>query len=306
MRCQARSGAEPGHVPRMGVRKRRGGHVLPSFRSAGPRAGCPSPAARGQLTAVPPPGRAASDDRGDRKRREGPASLSRRIATAGRPSAVRRTPAPGYGVRLGQGVLVRRTRRAAMPGDAAGRRPRTVLVPMTTLSSDAIAVQPDLDAAAIADPDSPEDLAGLLAHPWPDGAENRRVVRGSRGGHQPSVRSVIVREVASATLRKAWNDRILGLSAEAAFWQLLSVPPLLIGRARHAGLRRAAGSARPASTADRGAPGLRSPRGAAARVVDGWSSPTLSEVLEPRPRRRGDVRASCSRCGPARRPPRPS
>jgi membrane protein len=31
------------------------------------------------------------------------------------------------------------------------------------------------------------------------------------------------------TLAKAWQDRILGLSAEAAFWQILSVPPLLIG-----------------------------------------------------------------------------
>jgi len=30
-------------------------------------------------------------------------------------------------------------------------------------------------------------------------------------------------------LAKAWQDRILGLSAEAAFWQILSVPPLLIG-----------------------------------------------------------------------------
>ena len=27
----------------------------------------------------------------------------------------------------------------------------------------------------------------------------------------------------------AWKDRVLGLSAEAAFWQILSVPPLLIG-----------------------------------------------------------------------------
>ena len=29
-------------------------------------------------------------------------------------------------------------------------------------------------------------------------------------------------------LAKAWHDRILGLSAEAAFWQLLSVPPLML------------------------------------------------------------------------------
>jgi membrane protein len=32
-----------------------------------------------------------------------------------------------------------------------------------------------------------------------------------------------------AALAKAWRDRVLGLSAEAAFWQILSVPPLLIG-----------------------------------------------------------------------------
>ncbi len=36
-------------------------------------------------------------------------------------------------------------------------------------------------------------------------------------------------QVLGRTLAKAWQDRILGLSAEAAFWQILSVPPLLIG-----------------------------------------------------------------------------
>jgi membrane protein len=36
-------------------------------------------------------------------------------------------------------------------------------------------------------------------------------------------------EVLGRTLAKAWQDRILGLSAEAAFWQILSIPPLLIG-----------------------------------------------------------------------------
>jgi membrane protein len=30
------------------------------------------------------------------------------------------------------------------------------------------------------------------------------------------------------TVDRAWHDRILGLSAEAAFWQLLSVPPLIL------------------------------------------------------------------------------
>jgi membrane protein len=36
-------------------------------------------------------------------------------------------------------------------------------------------------------------------------------------------------EVLGSSIAKAWQDRILGLSAEAAFWQVLSVPPLLIG-----------------------------------------------------------------------------
>jgi membrane protein len=30
------------------------------------------------------------------------------------------------------------------------------------------------------------------------------------------------------TVVKAWSDRVLGLSAEAAFWQLLSLPSLLL------------------------------------------------------------------------------
>ncbi|MGY1601504.1 YihY/virulence factor BrkB family protein [Geodermatophilus sp. SYSU D00815] len=36
-------------------------------------------------------------------------------------------------------------------------------------------------------------------------------------------------QVTGRTAAKAWQDRILGLSAEASFWQILSVPPLLIG-----------------------------------------------------------------------------
>src|ERR1700712_2734508 len=30
------------------------------------------------------------------------------------------------------------------------------------------------------------------------------------------------------TLARAWKDRVLGLAAEAGFWQLLSLPPLLL------------------------------------------------------------------------------
>lgn len=36
-------------------------------------------------------------------------------------------------------------------------------------------------------------------------------------------------QIAKRTVAKAWHDRILGLSAEAAFWQLLSIPPLILG-----------------------------------------------------------------------------
>jgi membrane protein len=37
-----------------------------------------------------------------------------------------------------------------------------------------------------------------------------------------------VRTLVRRTLSRAWQDRILGLSAEAAFWQLLSLPSLLL------------------------------------------------------------------------------
>ncbi|HWB65723.1 MAG TPA: YihY/virulence factor BrkB family protein [Mycobacteriales bacterium] len=32
-----------------------------------------------------------------------------------------------------------------------------------------------------------------------------------------------------ATLRRSWNDRLFGLAAEAGFWQLLSLPSLILG-----------------------------------------------------------------------------
>jgi membrane protein len=37
-----------------------------------------------------------------------------------------------------------------------------------------------------------------------------------------------VRSLAARTIARAWHDRLLGLSAEAAFWQLLSMPSLLL------------------------------------------------------------------------------
>src|ERR687885_43871 len=37
-----------------------------------------------------------------------------------------------------------------------------------------------------------------------------------------------IRTLALRTVSRAWNDRVLGLSAEAAFWQLLSLPSLFL------------------------------------------------------------------------------
>lgn len=37
-----------------------------------------------------------------------------------------------------------------------------------------------------------------------------------------------VRNLATRTIARAWHDRVLGLSAEAAFWQLLSMPSLFL------------------------------------------------------------------------------
>lgn len=55
---------------------------------------------------------------------------------------------------------------------------------------------------------------------------------GERPGHRldgwPAALRTPLR-VLGQTVAKAWQDRILGLSAEAAFWQILAVPPLLIG-----------------------------------------------------------------------------
>jgi membrane protein len=60
------------------------------------------------------------------------------------------------------------------------------------------------------------------------GGERPEEVPRDRLHRWPAVLGTPLR-VLGQTLAKAWQDRILGLSAEAAFWQILSVPPLLIG-----------------------------------------------------------------------------
>ena len=58
----------------------------------------------------------------------------------------------------------------------------------------------------------------LPAEPRPAGGVLRRTGSGLRAVW------VVIRSM----MVKAWQDRILGLSAEAAFWQLTSVPPLML------------------------------------------------------------------------------
>jgi membrane protein len=86
-------------------------------------------------------------------------------------------------------------------------------------------------------------------------------------------------QVLGAALAKAWRDRVLGLSAEAAFWQILSVPPLLIGLLGSLGyLDALIGDAAVRDIEDR----LLS---ASAQVltddvVDSLVAPTLGDILE--------------------------
>ncbi|SHG39227.1 membrane protein [Geodermatophilus nigrescens] len=59
------------------------------------------------------------------------------------------------------------------------------------------------------------------------GASRADLPAPGRLDHWPAVVRVPL-QVLGRTVAKAWKDRILGLSGEAAFWQILSVPPLLI------------------------------------------------------------------------------
>jgi membrane protein len=85
-------------------------------------------------------------------------------------------------------------------------------------------------------------------------------------------------QVLGAALAKAWRDRILGLSAEAAFWQILSVPPLLIGLLGSLGyLTAVLGDASVAEVEQRLLSA--SARVMTADVVDSLVVPTLDDIL---------------------------
>jgi membrane protein len=123
----------------------------------------------------------------------------------------------------------------------------------------------------------------------------RRVLR--RGSGQPRRVTEAVKEVARPvarqqhvsvlrrTLAKAWDDRVLGLSAEAAFWQLLSLAPLFLALLGSIGyLSGLLGE----STVNQIETSLldASKRAFAPSVVDQIITPTVDEVLR---RGRADV-----------------
>ena len=85
-------------------------------------------------------------------------------------------------------------------------------------------------------------------------------------------------QVLAAALAKAWRDRILGLSAEAAFWQILSIPPLLIGLLGSLGyLATFLGAASVAEIEQRLLSA--SSRVLTPDVVDSLVAPTLDDIL---------------------------
>ncbi|HET7380164.1 MAG TPA: YhjD/YihY/BrkB family envelope integrity protein [Gaiellales bacterium] len=87
-----------------------------------------------------------------------------------------------------------------------------------------------------------------------------------------------LRALLRRTVSKAWHDRILGLSAEAAFWQLLSLPPLILASIASLGyvanwfgpdtVRRVQAQIEAALS-----------RGFSSEFVDETITPTLNEVL---------------------------
>jgi membrane protein len=83
-----------------------------------------------------------------------------------------------------------------------------------------------------------DELAGGVATPSPEipacGDTPSEARTGMRAKLRVSAHSSLVdlgtrvRWLTRRTLSKAWQDRVLGLSAEAAFWQLLSLPSLAL------------------------------------------------------------------------------
>jgi membrane protein len=131
---------------------------------------------------------------------------------------------------------------------------------------------PAAGSGATVAPAAVRSATGASAGQAPSGGVLRRSVR-----RLPAPIRVPL-QVLGRTVGKAWSDRILGLSAEAAFWQVLSVPPLLIGLLGSLGyLGDWIGATRVAQIEDRlvdlAAEGL------TPSVVETLVEPTLNDIL---------------------------
>ena len=121
-------------------------------------------------------------------------------------------------------------------------------------------------------PGTPAGAAGQPAHAAPAGSR-----RQGRLARWPALLRVPL-ELLGGALAKAWRDRILGLSAEAAFWQILSVPPLLIGLLGSLGyLATILGDASVAKVEERLV--TASAQVLTPDVVDSLVAPTLADIL---------------------------
>ncbi|WP_106278927.1 YihY/virulence factor BrkB family protein [Geodermatophilus tzadiensis] len=109
------------------------------------------------------------------------------------------------------------------------------------------------------------------------GARRADVPPPGRLDHWPAVVRVPL-QVLGRTVAKAWQDRILGLSGEAAFWQILSVPPLLIALLGSLGFLGDWIGARSVQTIEDTLVDASS-QVLTADVVDSLVRPTLSDIL---------------------------
>jgi membrane protein len=141
---------------------------------------------------------------------------------------------------------------------------------------DAAAPQPD-EAPPAGEPVAAEGTDGPDATHGPAGRAEPTPRRRGRLDSWPAVVRTPL-QVLGRALAKAWQDRILGLSAEAAFWQVLSIPPLLIGLLGSLGyLSNVIGEDAVAEIEDRLL--TASEQVLTADVVDSLVAPTLDDIL---------------------------
>src|SRR5262245_7760030 len=108
-----------------------------------------------------------------------------------------------------------------------------------------------------------------------------RTVETVKGTVRETVRPVVHRgplPLLRRTWSKAWSDRIFGLSAEAGFWQLLSLPPLFLAMLGSIGY---VGNLFGAQTVDRVEQKMLDAFGRAfsPEVVSGLIAPLIHDVL---------------------------